>query len=57
MRGTWGDGWTIWFLPWRKLLAGSATGQAVTTGAGGSRLTAAASGSVRSRLRFRAPVP
>ena len=27
--GTWGDGWTIYFLGWRKLLAGSATGDAV----------------------------
>ena len=25
--GTWGDGWTIYFLGWHKLLAGSATGQ------------------------------
>jgi lipoprotein-anchoring transpeptidase ErfK/SrfK len=29
--GTWGDGWTIYFLGWRRLLAGSATGQAVRT--------------------------
>jgi len=27
--GTWGDGWTIWFLSWQKLLAGSATRQQV----------------------------
>jgi lipoprotein-anchoring transpeptidase ErfK/SrfK len=39
--GTWGDGWTIYFLGWRKLLAGSATGQAVQAGQDGSRLVAA----------------
>ncbi len=39
--GTWGDGWTIYFLGWRKLLAGSATGQAVQAGPDGSRLVAA----------------
>jgi hypothetical protein len=38
--GTWGDGWTIYFLGWRKLLAGSATGDAVLAGRGGSRLVA-----------------
>jgi lipoprotein-anchoring transpeptidase ErfK/SrfK len=39
--GTWGDGWTIYFLGWRKLLAGSATGDAVQAGPDGSRLMAA----------------
>jgi lipoprotein-anchoring transpeptidase ErfK/SrfK len=34
--GTWGDGWTIWFLSWPKLLAGSATGDAVVADAAGS---------------------
>jgi lipoprotein-anchoring transpeptidase ErfK/SrfK len=38
LAGTWGDGWTIWFLPWHKLAAGSATGQAVLAGPSGSRL-------------------
>ena len=38
--GTWGDGWTIYFLGWRKLLAGSATGDAVLVSRSGSRLTA-----------------
>jgi L,D-transpeptidase catalytic domain len=33
----WGDGWTIWFLSWRKLLAGSATGQGVLVDSGGSQ--------------------
>jgi lipoprotein-anchoring transpeptidase ErfK/SrfK len=37
VRGSWGDGWTIWFLSWRKLLGGSATGQTVLAGPGGSR--------------------
>jgi lipoprotein-anchoring transpeptidase ErfK/SrfK len=36
--GRWGDGWTIWFLSWRQLLAGSATGKAVRAGQAGSRL-------------------
>ncbi|MGD0927428.1 MAG: Ig-like domain-containing protein, partial [Streptosporangiaceae bacterium] len=39
--GTWGDGWTIYFLGWRKLLAGSATGDAVRVSPDGSRLAAA----------------
>jgi lipoprotein-anchoring transpeptidase ErfK/SrfK len=39
--GTWGDGWTIYFLGWRKLVAGSATGDAVQVSPGGSRLVAA----------------
>jgi hypothetical protein len=34
--GTWGNGWTIWFLSWRKLLAGSATGDAVVADSVGS---------------------
>jgi lipoprotein-anchoring transpeptidase ErfK/SrfK len=38
LRGTWGDGWTIWFLSWRKLVAGSGTGLAVQAGRDGSRL-------------------
>ena len=39
--GTWGDGWTIYFLGWHKLLAGSATGHAVQVSRDGSRLVAA----------------
>lgn len=34
--GTWGNGWTVWFLTWRQLLEGSALGQAVRTGPSGS---------------------
>ncbi|MGP7996273.1 MAG: Ig-like domain-containing protein [Streptosporangiaceae bacterium] len=37
VRGTWGNGWTIYFLSWHKLLAGSATGDAVLASASGSR--------------------
>jgi lipoprotein-anchoring transpeptidase ErfK/SrfK len=37
LKGTWGDGWTIWFLPWRKLLAGTATGKAVVANSRGSQ--------------------
>jgi len=36
VRGTWGDGWTIWFLPWQQLLKGSALKQAVVAGPAGS---------------------
>ena len=39
--GTWGDGWTIYFLGWRRLLAGSATRDAVRAGPAGSHLVAA----------------
>ena len=38
VRGTWGNGWTIYFLGWRKLLGGSATGKAVLADSTGSRL-------------------
>ncbi len=37
VRGTWDNGWTIYFLSWPKLLAGSATGDAVLASASGSR--------------------
>jgi lipoprotein-anchoring transpeptidase ErfK/SrfK len=34
--GTWGNGWTYWFLSWTDLLKGSALGQAVQAGPSGS---------------------
>ena len=34
--GTWDDGWTVWFLSWRKLLRGSALHEAVRVGPNGS---------------------
>jgi lipoprotein-anchoring transpeptidase ErfK/SrfK len=34
--GTWDDGWTVWFLSWKRLLAGSALHEAVVAGPGGS---------------------
>jgi len=34
--GTWGNGWTVWFLTWRQLLAGSALHRAVWAGPSGS---------------------
>jgi lipoprotein-anchoring transpeptidase ErfK/SrfK len=34
--GIWNDGWTIWFLSWHKLLAGSGTGQQVRVTSSGS---------------------
>jgi lipoprotein-anchoring transpeptidase ErfK/SrfK len=36
VKGAWGDGWTIYFLSWRKLLAGSGAHQAVEVGPQGS---------------------
>jgi lipoprotein-anchoring transpeptidase ErfK/SrfK len=38
----WSDGWTIWFLSWRKLLAGSGTGQAVLVDSSSSQFLPAA---------------
>jgi lipoprotein-anchoring transpeptidase ErfK/SrfK len=38
--GTWGNGWTFWFLTWRQLLAGSALHKAVRAGPGGSSFVA-----------------
>jgi lipoprotein-anchoring transpeptidase ErfK/SrfK len=35
--GTEGDGWTVWFLTWHRLVRGSALGKAVVAGPGGSR--------------------
>ena len=43
LAGTWGDGWTIWFLSWPKLLAGSATGDAVVADNTGSEFVSAPS--------------
>ena len=34
--GAWDNGWTEWFLSWPQYLKGSATGQAVLAGPGGS---------------------
>jgi lipoprotein-anchoring transpeptidase ErfK/SrfK len=34
--GVWDNGWTEWFLPWKKYLAGSALDQAVSAGPDGS---------------------
>jgi hypothetical protein len=34
--GTWGNGWTVWFLSWSQLLAGNSLHQAVKAGPHGS---------------------
>ena len=34
--GTWGNGWTVWFLGWRDLVAGNALHEAVRVGPKGS---------------------
>ncbi|MFB3738699.1 MAG: Ig-like domain-containing protein [Candidatus Velamenicoccus archaeovorus] len=41
--GTWGNGWTVWFLSWSDLLAGSALHRAVHAGPNGSRSVARSS--------------
>jgi hypothetical protein len=41
--GTWDNGWTEWFLPWHKYLAGSALHEAVVAGPHGSRFVNPAS--------------
>jgi lipoprotein-anchoring transpeptidase ErfK/SrfK len=38
--GTWGNGWTLWFLTWRQLVRGSALHKAVRVGPLGSTLVA-----------------
>jgi lipoprotein-anchoring transpeptidase ErfK/SrfK len=35
--GTFGNGWTVWFLDWPQLVGGSALGEAIEAGPGGSR--------------------
>lgn len=35
--GKWGNGWTVWFLSWHQLLAGTATHMAVKAGPDGSK--------------------
>ena len=39
--GTWDNGWTEWFLPWRKYVGGSALHEAVVAGPQGSSFVAA----------------
>ena len=36
LAGTWDNGWTVWFLSWKKLVRGSALGMAVRAGPDGS---------------------
>jgi len=36
--GTWGNGWTVWFLTWKDYLGGSVLHRAVRTGPDGSEL-------------------
>ena len=38
--GTWGNGWTVWFLSWKQLVRGSALHRAVYAGRGGSTFVA-----------------
>lgn len=41
--GTWGNGWTVWFLRWHDLVRGSALHKAVRVGPNGSRFVNPAS--------------
>jgi hypothetical protein len=34
--GTWDNGWTVWFLPWKRWLRGSALHEALLAGPNGS---------------------
>ncbi len=42
VHGAWDDGWTDWYLSWTKVLARSATGEAVDVGPAGSSYVSAA---------------
>jgi lipoprotein-anchoring transpeptidase ErfK/SrfK len=46
--GTFDNGWTMWFLPWDRYLRGSALGQAVKAGPGGSTFVSPSSVSATS---------
>lgn len=41
--GTWGDGWTVWFWTWRRLVRGSALDKAVVAGPDGSHFVSPSS--------------
>jgi lipoprotein-anchoring transpeptidase ErfK/SrfK len=41
--GAWGDGWTVWFWTWDRLVRGSALGQAVVAGPDGSHFVSPSS--------------
>jgi L,D-transpeptidase-like protein len=41
--GTWGDGWTVWFWTWHRLMRGSALDKAVVAGPDGSRFVSPSS--------------
>ncbi len=43
LAGTWDNGWTVWFLSFRKLVRGSALGEAVQAGPDGSRFVSLSS--------------
>jgi lipoprotein-anchoring transpeptidase ErfK/SrfK len=50
--GVWDNGWTMWFLSWKRWLRGSALHKAVRAGPGGSRFVSPSS---LRRRRHRAP--
>ena len=43
LAGTWDNGWTVWFLSFKKLVKGSALGEAVQAGPHGSRFVSLSS--------------
>lgn len=55
--GTWDNGWTMWFLSWKRWLRGSALHKAVRAGPNGSRFVAPFSGERRHRMKGKASDP
>jgi lipoprotein-anchoring transpeptidase ErfK/SrfK len=53
--GEWGNGWTMWFLPWNQWLRGSALHQAVQAGPGGSTFVSPSSPSGASPAPLQLP--
>jgi lipoprotein-anchoring transpeptidase ErfK/SrfK len=47
--GQWDNGWTMWFLPWRRYVRGSALHKAVRTGPHGSTFVSSHAGARRHR--------
>lgn len=53
--GTWDNGWTMWFLPWRQWVRGSALHEAVQAGPQGSTFVSLASATTPVAPLARAP--
>jgi hypothetical protein len=53
--GVWDNGWTMWFLSWRKYVRGSALNKAVRTGPSGSTFVSARAKAHRHHRRSTSP--